>query len=83
MRLYHDVLSLEVEKFVDKARQNQKNHFELKFLNQSRQVDIYAAGFPCKAFSRMRTFSLWLQDPEARPFYGCVSNIKSLRPRAS
>ncbi|CAL1166955.1 unnamed protein product [Cladocopium goreaui] len=62
--LYHDVLSWEVEKFVDK-------------------VDIYAAGFPCKAFSRMRTFSLWLQDPEARPFYGCVSNIKSLRPRAA
>lgn len=48
-----------------------------------RKVDIYVAGFPCKAFSRLRTFSLWLSDPEARPFYGVVANIKRMKPRVS
>ena len=44
------------------------------------KADIYVAGFPCKAFSRLRSFSLWLQDPQAKPFYACVNNIKRIKP---
>lgn len=70
------------------ARHNKKDVQTLGFQKLfmfflDRKVDLYTAGFPCKAFSRLRTFSLWLKDPEAQPFYGCVKNIKRLKPLVS
>lgn len=46
------------------------------------QVDIYVAGFPCKAFSALRAESDWLQDPQARQFYKCAETAKAVKPRA-
>lgn len=80
-RLDIDVFTRKIDKFVNQAGQKKINFWLKEFY--ARQVDIYVAGFPCKAFSRLRSFSLWLEDPQARPFYGCISNIKRLRPCAS
>ena len=47
------------------------------------KVAIYVAGFPCKAFSALRYMSDWMEDAEAQPFYGCISNMKRCRPVAA
>ncbi len=47
------------------------------------EAAIYIAGFPCKAFSRLRQTSEWLSDEAAKPFYGCIENIKTIRPVAT
>ena len=46
------------------------------------QVDIYVAGFPCKAFSKLREKTDGLQDKEAQPFYEVTSVMKEIRPKA-
>lgn len=50
--------------------------------HKNAQVDIYVAGFPCKAFSALRAESDWLQDPQARQFYKCAETAKAVKPRA-
>lgn len=45
------------------------------------QVDIYIAGFPCKAFSKLREKSDGLQDKEALPFHEVTSVMKEIRPK--
>lgn len=47
------------------------------------QAALYVAGFPCKAFSRLRTKSDWLDDAKAKPFFGCISNLRRLQPVVS
>lgn len=47
------------------------------------QVDIYVAGFPCKAFSRLRHKTELLQDEEAKQFFAVRDTIKDLRPRVA
>ncbi len=47
------------------------------------QVAFYIAGFPCKAFSKLRHITAWLEDSEARQFYACVDAIKELEPIAT
>ena len=50
--------------------------------HKNAQVDLYVAGFPCKAFSALRAESDWLQDPQARQFYKCAETAKAVKPRA-
>ncbi len=52
----------------------------LEMLTVLGQAAIYVAGFPCKAFSRLRTASMWLDDPQAQQFYGVVENIRVSGP---
>lgn len=47
------------------------------------QIDIYVAGFPCRAFSKLRWKSPWLADPEARQFYAVRDTIRDVRPKAT
>lgn len=48
----------------------------------SMQVDIYIAGFPCKAFSRLREKTDGVEDKEALPFYEVKNTMKEVRPKA-
>ena len=81
--LFHrDISSLENEAtlswvfFADVAEQ----FFILDHKNA--QVDIYVAGFPCKAFSALRAESNWLADAQARQFYKCAETAEVVQPRA-
>lgn len=44
------------------------------------QVALYTAGFPCKAFSKLRVHTDWLDDVEARQFYAVRNTIQSTQP---
>ena len=44
---------------------------------------VYVAGFPCKAFSALRTFTDWLDDEQARQFWKVRDTIKELKPPAA
>lgn len=46
------------------------------------QVDFYIAGFPCKAFSRLRTSTDWLKDREAEQFWEVKRTVQQIRPKA-
>lgn len=50
--------------------------------HKNAQVDIYVAGFPCKAFSALRAESNWLADAQARQFYKCAETAEVVQPRA-
>lgn len=40
------------------------------------------AGFPCKAFSRLRESTEGLQDKEAKQFHEIVASVKEIRLKA-
>lgn len=93
MRLYEDLFQRDVEKFAAKASNLQKkivamfSFNALTCCNSSAlipplQVGVYVAGFPCKAFSALRHMSGWLQDEQAKQFYGVVNNIRVVQPPA-
>ncbi len=42
---------------------------------------MYLAGFPCKAFSRLRESTEGLQDPEAQQFHEIVAVVKEIHPK--
>lgn len=44
------------------------------------QVHVYCAGFPCKAFSALRTHSDWLNDSQAKQFWAVRDTIQELQP---
>lgn len=44
---------------------------------------IYAAGFPCKAFSKLRAHTLWLDDPQAKQFFEVTRTIQAVQPIAA
>ena len=46
-------------------------------------MDLYVAGFPCKAFSRLRAKTKGLKDPQARQFFGVCRAIKDTAPKAT
>ena len=47
------------------------------------QVMMYFAGFPCKAFSKLRHVSLLLRDPQAKQFFEVIRTVRRLKPVAS
>lgn len=53
------------------------------FLILAWQISVYVAGFPCKAFSKLRGMTGWLQDKEAMQFISCAKTIKTVRPAVS
>ena len=47
------------------------------------QVAVYIAGFPCRAFSRLRWKSDFLADPEARQFFEVLRTMRGVQPAAA
>lgn len=47
------------------------------------QVMLYFAGFPCKAFSRLRHVSLLLRDPQAKQFFEVIRTVRRVKPVVS
>lgn len=79
-RLHDDLFCRDISYLKNKAS---KRKYQTNSLYQPlAQVSLYIAGFPCKAFSKLRAVSRWLEDKESKQFYKCAQTIHDVKPIA-